>query len=73
METNEINIPVGKHIMVHGNLTIPFGTSSLVIFSHGRGSSRFSTRNNYVAEILNKEKIATLLPDLLKEREDSVF
>lgn len=73
MKTNEISIPVGKNITLHGNLTIPFGASSLVIFSHGSGSSRFSTRNNYVAGILNKEKIATLLTDLLTEREDNVF
>jgi len=73
METNEISIPVGKYITLHGNLKIPFGASSLVIFSHGSGSSRFSTRNNYVAGILNKEKIATLLTDLLTEREDNVF
>ena len=73
METNEISIPVGKHLTLHGNLKIPFGASSLVIFSHGSGSSRFSTRNNYVAGILNKEKIATLLTDLLTEREDNVF
>ena len=73
MKKNEISIPVGKDITLHGNVKIPFGASSLIIFSHGSGSSRFSTRNNYVAEILNKEKIATLLTDLLTEREDRIF
>ena len=73
MKKNEISIPVEKHILLNGNLKIPFGASSLVVFSHGSGSSRFSTRNNFIAEILNKEKIATLLTDLLTEREDSVF
>ena len=57
METNEISIPVGKYITLHGNLKIPFGASSLVIFSHGSGSSRFNTRNNYVAGILNNMRI----------------
>jgi hypothetical protein len=65
METNEISIPVGKYNTLHGNLKIPFGASLLVIFSHGSGSSRFSARNNYVVGILNKEKIATLLTDLI--------
>jgi putative phosphoribosyl transferase len=72
IETTELNIPVGK-IILHGNLRVPAGARSLVIFSHGSGSSRFSTRNNFVAEILNKEKIATLLTDLLTTEEDRVY
>lgn len=72
MKTNEIDIPVGK-LTLKGNLNIPSEASSVVIFSHGSGSSRFSTRNNYVAEILNKENIATLLTDLLTESEDSIY
>ena len=73
MNTNEITIPVGDGINLKGNLTIPPGANSLVIFSHGSGSSRFSRRNNYVAELLNKEKIATLMTDLLTEKEDEVY
>lgn len=72
MKKSEIKIPVGS-ITLKGNLNIPSDATSLIIFSHGSGSSRFSTRNNYVAEILNKEKIATLLTDLLTENEDRVF
>lgn len=71
MQTQEINITVENHVRLKGNLTIPDGAASLVIFSHGSGSSRFSARNSYVAEILNKEKIATLLIDLLTEKEDT--
>jgi putative phosphoribosyl transferase len=56
-----------------GNLNIPNGAKSIVIFSHGSGSSRFSPRNNYVAEILNKNNIATLLIDLLSAEEDNVY
>lgn len=67
MTTNEITIPIG-HIGLKGNLNIPKGAASLVIFSHGSGSSRFSRRNNYVAENLNKQKIATLLTYLLTEK-----
>jgi len=73
MKTNEITIPINRDVELHGNLNIPSGAHALVIFSHGSGSSRFSVRNKYVAEILNKEKIATLLIDLLTEKEDSVY
>jgi putative phosphoribosyl transferase len=49
----------------------------LVIFAHGSGSSRLSPRNGYVARALNSQAIATLLFDLLTEREsadrDNVF
>lgn len=72
MTQETINIPVGKQILA-GDLNIPEGANSLVIFSHGSGSSRFSVRNRHVAEILNKEKIATLLTDLLTEEEDSDY
>jgi putative phosphoribosyl transferase len=73
MEAGEINISIGKYVKLQGSLYIPPGAGSFVIFSHGSGSSRFSIRNNYVAGILNKEKIATLLTDLLTENEDRVF
>lgn len=73
METNEITIPVGNNVNLKGNLNIPSGAHALVIFSHGSGSSRFSRRNNYVAELLNNEKMATLLTDLLTEKEDAIY
>jgi pimeloyl-ACP methyl ester carboxylesterase len=72
MKTSEISVPIGN-LTLKGNLNIPDKTNSIIIFSHGSGSSRFSTRNNYVAGILNKEKITTLLIDLLTESEDSIY
>jgi hypothetical protein len=36
-----------------------------VLFVHGSGSSRFSKRNRYVAEMLNEAGFATPLADLL--------
>lgn len=44
----------------------------LVIFAHGSGSSRFSSRNRFVADELNKAGFATLLMDLLTEGEERV-
>jgi pimeloyl-ACP methyl ester carboxylesterase len=56
---------------LEGNLVIPEMASQLVIFSHGSGSSRLSKRNNYVAEQLQKNNIATYLFDLLSVHEDA--
>jgi len=72
MEDNEIIVHAGSQEL-HGILVIPPDADSLVIFSHGSGSSRFSKRNNYVAGLLNKQKMATLLIDLLTEKEDTEF
>jgi dienelactone hydrolase len=70
--SKEVRIPLGE-IILEGHFTVPENASSLVIFSHGSGSSRLSPRNNYVAGILNKKKIATLLTDLLTQKEDSTY
>ncbi len=56
-----------------GNLNLPAGATGMVIFSHGSGSSRHSSRNRYVARVLEEEGLATLLFDLLTEEEDSVY
>lgn len=44
----------------------------LVLFAHGSGSGRFSTRNNFVAGGLQKAGCATLLLDLLRPEEETV-
>ena len=69
MIQQEIKIPVGK-VVVEGNLNIPSGAVGVVLFAHGSGSSRFSSRNQYVARQLNKAKIGTLLFDLLTSEEE---
>lgn len=48
-----------------GDLTLPEGASGTVLFAHGSGSSRFSSRNRYVAKVLNDAGLVTLLFDLL--------
>ncbi|WP_300363957.1 alpha/beta hydrolase [Hydrogenimonas sp.] len=57
-------------VRVGGFLAIPDGAASIVLFAHGSGSSRFSSRNNYVASVLHEAGIATLLFDLLMEHEE---
>jgi len=50
-------------------LGIPASATGVVLFAHGSGSSRLSPRNNRVARVLREAGIATLLFDLLSERE----
>jgi dienelactone hydrolase len=51
-------------------LNRPDKARAIVIFAHGSGSSRFSPRNNRVAEAFNRRGIATLLFDLLLPEEE---
>lgn len=53
-----------------GNLFIPPNAKGVVIFVHGSGSSRFSPRNKSVAQVLQESNIATLLFDLLTQKEE---
>ena len=53
-----------------GTLNRPEKARAIVIFAHGSGSSRFSPRNNRVAEAFNRRGIATLLFDLLLPEEE---
>jgi len=64
----EATIPVGERT-VRGTLSLPPGASGVVVFAHGSGSGRFSPRNQYVAQVLQKAGLATLLVDLLEEDE----
>jgi dienelactone hydrolase len=67
-----IRIPVDS-VTLEGNLVIPRSAKGIVLFSHGSGSSRLSPRNNFVAEVLQKAGLATLLFDLLTEEEDEIY
>jgi len=70
-QKSAVEISIGdKKIM--GDLTIPQGAQSIVLFAHGSGSSRFSPRNKYVADILHESNIATLLIDLLTVEEENI-
>ncbi|MFW5682298.1 MAG: dienelactone hydrolase family protein [Phycisphaeraceae bacterium] len=60
------------NVTLPGNLDMPENATGLVVFAHGSGSSRFSPRNCAVAESLQDRGLATLLFDLLTEREDEI-
>ena len=52
-----------------GILTLPPDPAGIVLFAHGSGSSRFSERNRFVADVLVRANFGTLLFDLLTEAE----
>jgi dienelactone hydrolase len=66
-----VRIPAGG-VVLDGDLAIPAGAKGLVAFAHGSGSSRHSSRNRYVAKVLNGYQFATLLADLLTPEEEMV-
>ncbi|MFL6498075.1 MAG: dienelactone hydrolase family protein, partial [Nitrososphaera sp.] len=57
---------------LEGNLVIPAGTQAIVLFAHGSGSDRYSIRNRFVANSLNKRSIATLVVNLLNPQEKRI-
>ncbi|RJQ35776.1 alpha/beta hydrolase [Candidatus Microgenomates bacterium] len=59
-----------NNVPIHGTLAVPENSEGIVIFAHGSGSGRFSPRNRYVAGMLQKAHIATLLIDLLSPEEE---
>jgi putative phosphoribosyl transferase len=65
-----------RHIIisecVEGDLTIPLAAQAIVLFAHGSGSGRYSSRNQLVAGVLNNKGIATLLVDLLNQEEKRI-
>jgi putative phosphoribosyl transferase len=71
-----LSLAVGP-VTLRGDLTVPPTARGLVIFAHGTGSGRRSARNRAVAGTLREAGFATLLFDLLDEREarrrDRVF
>ncbi|KXS38337.1 MAG: Uncharacterized protein AWU55_1554 [Halomonadaceae bacterium T82-2] len=59
-------------VELKGDLIVPEGATGIVVFAHGSGSSRFSTRNRQVAEYLASQGLATLLFDLLTPDENVI-
>jgi putative phosphoribosyl transferase len=66
---DEVEIPIGS-IRLAGRLTVPDRAGGVVVFAHGSGSSRHSPRNRYVAAVLQRACLATLLFDLLTPQEE---
>ncbi|HEY9723478.1 MAG TPA: alpha/beta family hydrolase [Oscillatoriaceae cyanobacterium] len=69
-EAREVQLEAGGR-RLNGTLGIPPQARGLVLFAHGSGSSRFSSRNRHVAQVLRNAGIATLLFDLLTKDEEA--
>jgi putative phosphoribosyl transferase len=66
-----VALPVGQG-QIEADLRIPERATGLVMFAHGSGSSRFSTRNRFVAGFLEANGFGTLLLDLLTREEEAI-
>jgi putative phosphoribosyl transferase len=68
VESADVGIPVDQ-LWLAGILSVPATATGIVVFVHGSGSSRLSSRNQAVANYLNSRGFATLLFDLLTPQE----
>ena len=66
----EVEVGAGA-VRLAGHLTVPGQARGVVVFAHGSGSSRHSPRNRYVAAVLNRAALGTLLFDLLLPDEEA--
>lgn len=70
-EEGLVHVPAGA-VTLQGNLHVPQDATGVVVFAHGSGSSRFSSRNRFVAEMLRDAGLGTLLIDLLTPAEEMI-
>lgn len=69
----EILITAGA-VDLPGDLEVPDQARGIVVFAHGSGSSRLSSRNRFVASVLRASgHFGTLLFDLLTPEEDEIY
>jgi dienelactone hydrolase len=66
-----IRVAVGA-LTLTGDFALPSDARGVVIFAHGSGSSRFSSRNRFVADVLDHHRLGTLLVDLLTDDEEAL-
>jgi putative phosphoribosyl transferase len=66
----EVEVRAG-HVALAGHLSVPAEARAIIVFAHGSGSSRHSTRNQFVAGVLHEAGLGTLLFDLLTVEEEA--
>lgn len=72
LQTLSVRIPISPERFLDAEMAVPARAHAIVLFAHGGGSSRHSTRNRFVADELNDLGIATVLTDLLTREEEPV-
>lgn len=70
--TEQVVLVPAEGVELEGSLVVPPAATGVVLFAHGSGSSRHSTRNQFVARRLQSDGLATLLIDLLTADEERV-
>jgi putative phosphoribosyl transferase len=70
--SESVTIPVEAGRQIEADVWVPDRAQGLVVFAHGSGSSRFSSRNRAVAKVLRDRGLGTVLLDLLTREEEQV-
>lgn len=68
----DVEIPIADGASIAATQHLPTELRGLVLFAHGSGSSRFSPRNQFVAQLLQAAGLGTYLLDLLTAQEDLI-
>jgi pimeloyl-ACP methyl ester carboxylesterase len=66
-----VQVAIGG-VTINGDFNLPAEPDGVILFAHGSGSGRHSTRNRRVARLLNDANLATLLVDLLTSDEEAI-
>jgi putative phosphoribosyl transferase len=66
-----VHVLVGDATL-EGEVVMPEQATGVILFAHGSGSSRHSSRNKFVAGALQAVGLATLLMDLLTGEEEAI-
>ncbi len=69
VEEFNLCIPISGSEYIWASLEVPADATGLIVFAHGSGSSRHSPRNRFVARVLARERLGSLLVDLLSPGE----
>jgi putative phosphoribosyl transferase len=69
---HEVQIPIADGAFIAASQDLAAQPRGLVLFAHGSGSSRMSTRNQFVAQVLQEAGFGTFLFDLLTVQEDAL-
>jgi putative phosphoribosyl transferase len=66
-----LRIPVSG-VVLDADVGVPESPRGAVLFAHGSGSGRRSPRNRYVADVLSRAGVVTVLADLLTAEEERI-
>lgn len=72
VEEKIVSISIGS-VNLQAELVIPLDARGIVLFAHGNGVGRYSTRNRYLAHVMRQTAgVGTILIDLLTPKEEEI-